>query len=187
MVQIVDPKARPSRSDYWKLDHGPFRSKKAPLSLLTPKYRAYKSTDLTHLHVLYFRCQRGLLSYEGLPASELKIFITQRALSSGVDKRPTVSNLKRLLELADDEATFDALPDLPPELRLQIYEHHFDWLKDSSNPICSGQPPITIACRQTRQEALSLFYSSCRFTLQADVDQIINSRGISDGSTKIVS
>jgi hypothetical protein len=175
MVQIVDSKAKPSRRDYWKLDHGPSRSKKA-LLLLMPSYRAYKSTDLARLRFLYFRCQRGLLSYEGLTASELKIFIEQRALPPGVDKRPTASNFKRVLELADDDATFDGFSNLLPELRLQIYEHYFDWLKDSSNPICGGQPPITVASRQTRQEALSLFYSSCRFTLQAEVDQLTNPR-----------
>jgi hypothetical protein len=168
MVQIIHPKAKWSRSDYWKLDHGPSRSKQALLSLLTPRYRAYKSTDLVRLRDLYFRCQRGLLSYEGLTASELKIFITQRALSPGVDKRPTVSNFKRMLELVDDDAIFDRFLDLPPELRLQIYTHYFDSLNNSSKPICGGQPPITFACRLTRQEALSLFYCTCRFTLPTE-------------------
>jgi hypothetical protein len=131
MVQIVDPKRRSSRSDYWKLDHGP-RTKQDLLSILEPKGRAYKSTSVAHLRVLYSHYQRGLLSYEGLRASELETFISQRALPPRIDKRPTVSNLKRLLELADDDATFDRFLDLPPELRQQIYDHYFDSLPKTS-------------------------------------------------------
>jgi hypothetical protein len=168
MVQIVDPKRRSSRSDYWKLDHGP-RTKQDLLSILEPKGRAYKSTSVAHLRVLYSHYQRGLLSYEGLRASELETFISQQALPPRIDKRPTVSNLKRLLELADDDATFDRFLDLPPELRQQIYDHYFDSFVDSPRPVF-GQPPITIISKQTRQEALLLFYHRYRFALKTDAD-----------------
>lgn len=172
MVQTRDQNLR--RSEYWKLDSGQSKSNQSLLEILTPKHRVYKNTGRTRLREIYSRHQRGLLSYEGVPACELQTFIIQRALAPAVDIKPTIANLKKLLELADDGAIFHRFSDLPPELRGKIYCHYFDSLHDEhssplalARPIC-GQPPITYACRQTRQEALPLFYSRCRFVLPTD-------------------
>lgn len=120
---------------------------------------------MTRLRELYVRHQRGLLSYEGLTVSEIKSFVVQRGLSSTTIAKPTVATLKAQLEQADDDATFDRFPELPPEIRQQIFERYFDSLNKHRENMTKpgGQPPIALASRQTRLEALPLYYSRYLF------------------------
>jgi hypothetical protein len=155
-------------NEYWMLDSGRSVSTSMLLERLKSKNYNHNSKQRARLQMLYIRCQRGLTSYEGFSARELKSFITQRALSIDLGKKPTVPGLRKLLEKADDDATFDRFLDLPPEIRQQIFTHYFDSLNDSYNHSPKeGQPPIALACRQTRQEALPLFYSRCRFAFDS--------------------
>ena len=71
------------------------------------------------------------------------------------------------MEQADNDATFDRFPDLPSELRQQIFKHYFDSFDHSQILEAGGQPPITLASRHTRLEALPLYYSQYCFTLDA--------------------
>jgi hypothetical protein len=69
------------------------------------------------------------------------------------------------LEQADEDATFDRFSELPPEVREQIFEQYFDSLNNylGGVSIPGGQPPIALASRQARLEALPLYYSRCLF------------------------
>lgn len=121
-------------------------------------------------------CQRGLISYEGLSITEFRLFIARRGLPTITDKKHTRSSLKAQLEQADEDATFDRFLDLPPEIRCQIYEHYFGSLNSPAHrysPI-GPQPPITRTSRQTREEALPLFYSRCCFSLEVQYDGRLN-------------
>lgn len=120
------------------------------------------------LRELYIRHQRGFLSYERLHIRELRLFVKQRGLPRTAI---TTAALRAQLEQADEDATFNRFSDLPPELRQQIFEHHFDSFDVSRNHLSTpgGQPPITLASRQTRLEALPLFYSRCRFNFRFTV------------------
>jgi hypothetical protein len=82
-----------------------------------------------------------------------------------------VTTLKAQLEQADDDATFERLSDLPPELRATIYKHYFQSLDDSlARRGYKYQPPITLVSRQVRQEALPLFYEHSTFIMEANHD-----------------
>lgn len=102
-----------------------------------------------------------------MPARELKLFLTQRGLMLPSTGRIAPSVLKAKLEDADDNVTFAGFSDLPPEVRLCIYELYFSSLEQ---PLLDTncQPPITLASRMTRQEALPLFYAGRRFTFRVD-------------------
>jgi hypothetical protein len=108
------------------------------------------------------RYQRGLISYERFSMAELKVFCKARGLPS---KATTVSRLARALERADDAATFRRFFKLPPELRVMIYELHFQSFDDIDAR--HSQPPLTLASRQLRTEALPLFYKCATFTMLA--------------------
>lgn len=155
-------------NNYWKLDSGERwteKTKEELLQILTTNDRSLKAASMTRLRELFVRQQRGLLSYEGLTVGELRSFVVQRGLSSTSTARPTAATLKARLEQADEDATFDRFSELPPEIRQQIFEQYFDSLNKcrgyTSRP--GGQPPIALASRQTRLEALPLYYSCCLF------------------------
>ena len=155
-------------SDYWKLDSGTRTTKNTKdqiLEILTPNDQYLKSRSISRIRELYVRHQRGLISYEKVTVRELRSFAMQRGLTSTSTAKPTKAILKAQLEQADDDATFDRFSGLPPELRRQIYKQYFasfdESPKGASEP--GGQPPITLVSKQTRLEALPLFYSCYRF------------------------
>lgn len=157
---------------YWKIDSGQNKDTKELRSYLQSKqFECRRRRGLPRLRELYVNCQRGFVSYEGIKTAELKRFITNRVVPTSTDRKNTRYTLIRQLERADDEATFDRLLDLPPEIRCQIYEHYFHSLYAlhfgcGRRPMGS-QPPITRISKQTRNEALPLYYSRCCFTFSA--------------------
>lgn len=122
------------------------------------------TANKVRLRALYSRCQRGLMSYEGLSLNELKLYVAQRALPPILSQKKTVSILKAQLEQADDETTFSRFSDLPPEIRQIIYNLHFKFL-DTCTSTNKYQPPITLASRGIRHESLPLFYECCEFSV----------------------
>lgn len=135
-------------------------------NLQQQNYPVMKSTtDKARLRALYARYQRGLMSYEGLPLHELKLYAAQRDLPLIVDKKATVKVLKAQLEQADDETTFGRFSDLPPEIRQIIYDLHFKYINTRSLGSSKYQPPITLVSRQIRHESLPLFYKCSEFTV----------------------
>lgn len=153
---------------YWKIYSGSSSSAGWLRDHLERKgFRSLKSTHSIRLRALYKRAQRGLMSCEGLPLEELKFYAAQRGLPPNLGPYITVNVLKAQLEDADDEATFDYLPKLPPELRGLIYTYYFNSLdRGEEYAETKRQPPIALVSRETRKESLPLFYECCSFTLR---------------------
>ena len=120
------------------------------------------------------RAERGLLSYDAYGKDTLQGFAKARGLHNALKKKATRADLIVLLEKADEEATFDRFMDFPPELRVRIYELHFQ----SFEPLAAdmnampwqyhvnlAQAPITRVCKAVRQDALTLFFEQMRFEL----------------------
>ena len=170
MVQFKDTWRSSGRNEYWKLSDPEMMLARDLHGILEDKnFAVLKRTTIERLRVHYARCQRGLLSYEGLPLRELKLFAAQRALSPIVDRRITVNVLKAQLEKADDEATFDRFSSLPPELRQIIYTLYFKSLDAGRRRSSTDrdQPPITTVSRDVRRESLPLFYQCCDVQIRA--------------------
>jgi hypothetical protein len=104
------------------------------------------------------RLERGLLCYNRCNASELRLFCESRGIST---RAATVSRLTRILEDADDEVSFPRFFELPPEIRVVIYEYHFNGYETMTHK--HHQPPLTLACNQLRLEALPVFYKCVTF------------------------
>lgn len=150
-----------ARHFYWKLDDGSrydsatllqmLKERKFPIKNITPRERVKE---------LYTRSQRGLVSYEMLKLAELKSLVGQRGLAAPAGKWDGPWSFRTILERADDNVTFNRFTDLPPELRLQIYAHHFNSFDErDANIIC--QPPITAVSKSVREDSLPVFHSCC--------------------------
>jgi hypothetical protein len=168
------------RSDsYWKL--GLHHSQSARQTIWYLQDRGYQcrknatktATKKTALDLLG-RYQRGLMSYEGLGVLELRSLCDARGLST---KATTAGRLTRALEKADDNATFRLL-DLPPEIRNLIYELHFSDFDEISTSY--AQPPLTLASKQLRAEALPLFYGCATFVCGIDDYDVFEDRFTED-------
>jgi hypothetical protein len=173
-VGVLGQEEKESKT-WWKLDSGRQHGVRALLRIFVDKKYSCKSKrkGLPRLRELYVHCQRGLLSYEGLPLRELKLYATQRGLPTTSGQRLPITELKAQLERADDDATF-RLMDLPPELRNIIFLHYFrsflaPYSRYSHLTAIKSQPPITRVSRALRQESLPLFYSCWEF--EADVPE----------------
>lgn len=121
----------------------------------------FKKSDKAERSVaLYYRMQRGLLSYDGCSVLELRKFVEGRGIVVDLRKAKK-DNLVKALEAADDAATFDKLMDLPAELRVAICEFHFESFP--ALPLSPHQPPLLLASSHIRRETLPVFYSSSTF------------------------
>jgi hypothetical protein len=116
---------------------------------------------VTHVH--FERYQMGLLCYNICSVHELREFCRDRGLSRPEDKLLLKKGqLISFLEDADRDLRFDRLLELPAELRVLIYTFYFSGFDTLDAP---AQPPVTKVCRLLREEALPLFYQTCRFKL----------------------
>ena len=171
MVQFFNCRTSRYARDYWMLHSGEVLSVRTLRDELQRQdFPVMKSTtDKDRLRALYARCQRGLMSYEGLSLNELKLCVAQRALPPILDQKRTVSVLKAQLEQADDGTTFSRFSDLPPEIRQIIYNLYFKFI-DTCGSRQKYQPPITLASRGIRHESLPLFYECCEFSVHTSGD-----------------
>lgn len=161
MVQLTDYSQFEQNGDsldlYWKLDNGVQYDRDGLLDILEDQNFPHEnSTSRARLQELYTRCQRKFMSYELLDLPKLQLCIAQRGLSFPA-KKDTLASLKAMLEHVDEKATFLRFLDLQPELRLQIYNHHFNSFAGTPANVIS-QPPITGVSRQVREESLPAFY-----------------------------
>ena len=166
MVQFFNFRTSCFARDYWMLHSGEGLTVcNLRDELQGQDFPVMKSTtDKVRLRALYARCQRGLMSYEGLSLNELKLYVAQRALPPILGQKRTVSVLKAQLEQADDGTTFSRFSDLPPEIRQIIYNLYFKFI-DTCTSTNKYQPPVTLASRGIRHESLPLFYESCMFSV----------------------
>lgn len=115
-------------------------------------------TDQTRLMQLLHRAERGLISYNTLSINTLQEFAASRRLPHLLTEKGV---LIRLLERADDRVVFSRFMDLPVELRVRIYEHHFD-----SFDFVSAEPAPTLSiCRLVRTESRPVFYERTRMRI----------------------
>jgi hypothetical protein len=174
------------KNSYWKLGLDEDQSARKMIKYLEDHgYRCRGNATKTVALDAVGRYQRGLMSYEGLSVSELQSLCKAKGLSS---KAKTASRLARALEKADDNAMFRFL-DLPAEIRNMIYELYFLELPNLSGSHI--QPPLTLASRLLRTEALPLFYGCATFvfTILSDTDVEnggLNTTGFSCGAHKMM-
>ncbi|KAK4958199.1 hypothetical protein LTR10_004625 [Elasticomyces elasticus] len=152
--------------EYWKLEnHSRKSAGDAKRELIRRGFSTQKSIGKERCIALLARADRGYLSYEKYEEAELRRFRESRSLRIVAESTASKADLVAALEQADDVWTFPLL-DLPPELRLQIYDHQFalyNHLK-ATNVV---PPPVTAVCQQLRKEALPLFYDSHGFCFTA--------------------
>lgn len=146
---------------YWKLGFFDFLTAKQGVAFLK-SHGYYCREDASRKKVMKHigRYQRGLLSYEALGLEELRAICASRNLST---KAKTVPRLARKLERADDQAKFECLFKLPPEIRNIIYEFYCSDI--GAVPFPHAQPPLTLASRQLRAEFLPIFYGVTHFVV----------------------
>ncbi|TKA79796.1 hypothetical protein B0A55_03288 [Friedmanniomyces simplex] len=164
MVQYREdppPGSKGAARDHWKLDsHADLTTKEVKATLSARHFDFRNWSRRKRLRNLLTRSDRGLPSYERQSLAELRHLCQSRVFE--IPQRGRKVDLIAILERADDEKTFPRFVDLPPELRLEVYGHHFRGLDEG---MLAVQPPVTIACRLLRQEALPLFYTIYRFGL----------------------
>lgn len=146
-------------SVYWKLGfYDACTIQEAKEFLKSNGYYTPKTTTKNAIRELAGRYQRGLLSYRKCNVEELSGFCKGRGLNT---KARTASGLAIVLEEADDVATFPRFFSLPAELRNAIYEFHVRSF--GGVPAVHQQPPLVVASKQLRDEALPLFYECATF------------------------
>jgi len=142
--------------------------------------RLYDNCDIAELEACL--ASRGLLpltladsSHKNIKAQKLRLLkqaaclvarglMFSRSADSALEKM-SKADMIRLLEQADDNATFKHLLALPVELRLRIYSFYYASIDDGE---WYAPPPITEACHLVRGEALPLFYRSRVHTIDLD-------------------
>jgi hypothetical protein len=108
------------------------------------------------------RNARSIPNYGACLVKELKELIRARGIDipqSCVRKEALIAELQK----ADDEVKFTKFSQLPAELRTKVYVKYFESLGDL--PLLPYQPPLLLASRQIRNEALPKYYSHSTSTL----------------------
>ncbi|GAB7335041.1 hypothetical protein MBLNU13_g06899t1 [Cladosporium sp. NU13] len=108
------------------------------------------------------RKAHGLTNYGESLAKELKELIRARGIELPIDcvrKEALIAELEK----EDNEVKLTKFLKLPAELRNNVYGKYFENLGDL--PLLPQQPPLLLASRQLRKEAMSKYYSHSTFTL----------------------
>lgn len=162
-----------SKKHWWKLQDVSFVQGSRQTSILRRflRQRNFKfkrglsPAQFVHMHS---RAERGLMSYYALPVAELRKFCADRKLLNHSGKKK--EELIEMLEAADEQCQFPKFLELPPELRILVYEFSFDMIYDHNHEdyrqthhaLTIEPPPVASVCKLLRRESLSLFYSSAR-------------------------
>lgn len=150
---------------YWKLDGNTFKSIAEIKTFLADKgYHCRAKIDKASALDAFGRYQRGLLSYRRYNLGTLRNFCAARGVLGAASGLKSRAALASFLEDADDNAKFEKLFDLPPEIRDMIYDFHF--VSFNTLPSSHCQPPLTRASRQLRRETLAAFYQRTAFPLR---------------------
>lgn len=158
-IVFVDCRER-SPDTYWKLGfHRQFTAVEGHDFFKSQGYRVRKGITKLQMMKTVGRIQRGLLRYGNCNIQELREFCTARRV---IPNAKTALGHATALEEADDEVTFPNFLALPPEIRNTIYELHMRSFDEV--PAVHRQPPLVMASKQLRIEALALFYEFATFT-----------------------
>ncbi|EMC97054.1 hypothetical protein BAUCODRAFT_436962 [Baudoinia panamericana UAMH 10762] len=156
--------------DYWKLipDQYKMTVKEMRTELQRRNYPVGGITDKGHLRHCLYRSDRGRLSHHTLTNRELR----ERIASRKIDASEVISKyrkgpreeLLRLLEDDDMHPKFHRFSELPPELRVKLYEYY---VGEFRQPIYApSQPPLSKTSSLLRRELLPIFYASCSFKIR---------------------
>ncbi|KAK4896598.1 hypothetical protein LTR27_005516 [Elasticomyces elasticus] len=150
--------------DWWKLDDRQDLSRDDMRSILEKRgFTDNTSSTWLRFVALLRRSDRGLCSYDKCSKAELLQFCqAQGHAGSDVAK---VSKAVLVASLENYEPVFELFMELPPELRVMIYEYHLASL-ESRGPVVT--PPITAVSQITRKEALGCFYDTHRFVFDEE-------------------
>lgn len=183
---------------YWKLDkvslpfHFSYEKK-----LKARKYHYNKWSTGARMIVHISRAERGLISYEQRSVAELRYFCAARKISIPDIATSSVDSLVRRLEEEDEiGTTFGQFLDLPPELRLLVYEAYFDDIQDrfprsevqvdwfhgrTRDGLCEtnklmSPPPMAQTCALVRKETIPLFARSFRLNVNLSQNVVANAQ-----------
>lgn len=131
-------------------------------------HSVFKSTKKAYLSLQADGAKRGALDYHKIKLGELDDFVRARGLSLRIDSEEDDEHTTVIKALwrADKRRSFPRFLDLPPELRIRVYEYHFASMPPKLRP-CS-QPPITKTSKLARGETLPMFYGTFDFELLID-------------------
>ncbi|KAK5715716.1 hypothetical protein LTR17_016704 [Elasticomyces elasticus] len=156
--RAYSPRSEEAR-DWWKLDDRQDLTRNEAQSILQNRGFAHiKSSTKPRFVALLLRSDRGLRSYEKCNKAELLELCQAQGHSPSDIRNVSKADLVALLE--NHEPGFPRFMELPPELRLHVYEQHLASFE--SVGLCVP-PPITAVCQTVRTEALPLFFDTHRF------------------------
>ena len=110
----------------------------------------------------FARKARGLTNHGECLVKELKELIRARGIEIPQDC-VRKDALIAVLENADNQVKFTKFLELPAELREVVYENYFENL--GHLPLLPRQPPLLLAARQLRNEAMPKYFSHLTFKL----------------------
>ncbi|KXS99835.1 hypothetical protein AC578_8873 [Pseudocercospora eumusae] len=149
-------------------------------------YRAYLRRRASDQHLVpgpemseqqygehWYRYQHHRVLYRACSVGELKRLAQNRGLEIPPScqqnhVRKGRARLAWFLHDADFYISFHPFMDLPPDLRLVVYEHYFAAF--ASTLTYPSQPALARVSRQLRLEVLSAFYRQCRFRITFESD-----------------
>lgn len=143
------------RTTYWKLlqyDHLRLPELRAKLKHRRIAFKANANTNMA-MNLLR-RADRGLLNYAVYETAELRGLIKSKGVVDKGRPKASHSELVRVLERADDTATFERFMELPPELRCMVYEAHFE---DFTYLDAEAKPPPVCFVASIVGETMPLF------------------------------
>lgn len=149
---LIHPKATKSdlRDGMWKFNRIPHPQ--CTREVMARKLRHYEA---------------GACNYTTWITVELVKAVTDRDIVKRNASRFEKDDLMHILFSADAKRTFPRFTELPPELRVDVYEVHM--ARFTRTPLsCPTDPPITRASRLLRIEALPVFYKTCTFRLEIE-------------------
>jgi hypothetical protein len=109
-----------------------------------------------------FRQQKGQFDYTTCDIDELRSFCIARGLVKEDCEAGGWDHFMEKLAFADANETFQRFSELPPELRVRIYEFYFNSFGVLNQP---AEPPIGRVSRLLRTETLPVFYDVCEFRM----------------------
>ncbi|KAF7188092.1 hypothetical protein HII31_10566 [Pseudocercospora fuligena] len=157
MVQLRPDHRYLPRKHYWKLIR-PKGHINADLIRMIRTASGFDGSHLLrdHLCKLFIRVQRGLPIYEKYLDGDLVKFCIARQLHIRSFKRDKLIN--RLAD-ADERLVFKRFLDLPPEIRIEIFEIYMASLERKAYSEPPPPPPITVVSKVIRRESLPVFAS----------------------------
>ncbi|KAK4496630.1 hypothetical protein PRZ48_012610 [Zasmidium cellare] len=163
VMLVITPYRQRSGDRYWRLNDyitatiPELRERARQAGYPTPK-----NIDNQDLIEIIHRIDRQLPNYNTCKITRLRKFAKDR----GLVRRPNLFDEEYLinaLTAADVEIKPFPLLDLPPELRLHVYEWYMaGFPRELQSPI---QPPLTRVCRLIRKESTPIFYQACHFRI----------------------